>query len=93
MPSALVEFEVSASSGIQSYWIAVGDADVPLVNGKGAIELRTGQEHMLVWWMFGNPGDSISILGKSGGQPVVHVKESKIPEERLEGAGYRRFIV
>ncbi|HEX4966549.1 MAG TPA: hypothetical protein VF173_37415 [Thermoanaerobaculia bacterium] len=87
-----VDFEVTPSSGIQAFWIAVGTDDVTLVNGKGSINLQSGK-HTLVWWFVGDEGDSISITGTQGGRTVVQVKQSKVPSGEHEGAGVKKFDV
>jgi len=89
MPS--VDFEVVPSDGIQGYWIAVGNDDVPLVGGKGSIDLPAGQKSTLVWWFVGDEGESIAITGTQGQQTVVEVKESQIPQGETEGAGSKKF--
>ena len=92
MAERKVSFTVTPSSGSVRYWIAVGNDDITLVNGKGSINLETGRKHILTWWMAGNNGDSISITGKDDqDKKVVEVKESKIPAGENEGAGIRRF--
>lgn len=88
-----VDFTVTPDTGISGYWIAVDETDVPLVNGKGSINLSSGQ-HILMWWMYGNEGAGISIIGKKeNGQTVVEVKKSKIPANKKKAAGIRGFIV
>jgi len=74
------------------YWIAVGQEDVRLVNGKGNIDLGAGK-HTLIWWFVGDQGEKVSITGTVGDRTVVEVKESKIPEGETEGAGARRFTI
>ncbi|MEO6194973.1 MAG: hypothetical protein ABIS20_18310 [Thermoanaerobaculia bacterium] len=86
-----VDFEVKSDDGIQAFWIAVGKKDVPLVNGKGSIDLEAGKKHTLVWWFAGDEGDAISITGTQGQATVVEVKESKIPKGETEGAGKKKF--
>ena len=87
---ARVDFEVKPSAGIRAFWIAVGQQDVRLVNGKGSIDLQAGR-HTLVWWFVGDEGKSISITGTQGERKVVEVKESKIPKGETEGAGIKKF--
>jgi hypothetical protein len=86
-----VDFEVKPSSGIKGFWIAVGKDDVPLVNGKGSINLPAGEEQILIWWFVGDEGKSISITGTLGQKTVVEVKESKIPKGRVQSAGAKIF--
>lgn len=87
---ARVDFEVKPSAGIRAFWIAVGQQDITLVNGRGNINLQAGR-HTLVWWFVGNPGESISITGTQGQRKIVEVKESKIPAGETQGAGVKRF--
>jgi hypothetical protein len=88
---ARVNFEVKPSGGIQGFWIAVGKDDVPLVNGKGSIDLKAGEEQILIWWFVGDEGKSISITGTLVEKTVVEVKGSKIPKGRIQGAGAKIF--
>ena len=90
MATKRVDFKVTGTAA--TYWIAVDDQDVPLVNGISSIELEQTSGHVLFWWMIGNPGQSLSIVGVRGTKPVVTVKESKITQSG-SGAGYRKFIV
>lgn len=92
MAEKYVEFQVTGSGSINC-WIAVDEHDVRLENGQGGMNLDDSQEHILMWWMAGNPGDSVSIVGKQQGKTVVNVKESKIPNGSNKGAGYRRFQI
>ena len=92
MATRPIAFQVTATDQM-AYWIAVDEHDVTLVNGKGTVALEQGVEHVLVWWMIGNPGDALSITGADGTRQVVNIKESKIPPNTNKGAGYRRFKV
>lgn len=92
MATANIVFSVTASDGLK-YWLAVDDQDLQVVNGRAAARLERGAEHVLVWWMIGDPGDSLSIEGKDGQRTVVTVKESRIPADTDKLAGYRRFMV
>ena len=92
MPTKRVNFEVTAKAGVQAFWIAVGNADVPLVDGRGSITVNTGRR-TLTWWLAGNPGGKLSITGTVGDDTVVEVKESAIPASEHEAAGRRRFDV
>jgi hypothetical protein len=92
MAKKYVEFTVVASE-CMGYWLAVDEYDVSLINGVGGIELEESKQHVLVWWMTGNPGDAIGIVGRQGQRTVVTVKESKIPAGSNKGAGYRKFEV
>ena len=91
MASKSVSFQVVPSAGIKAYWIAVDKKDVPLKDGKGSITLQTEQEHVLIWWMEGNSGESLNIVGKQGDREIVNVKETKIPAKKQRGAGIAKF--
>jgi hypothetical protein len=90
MAKKYVEFRVTGDDSMR-YWLAVDEHDVNLVNGVGGLDLEESNEHVLVWWMIGNPGDALKIVGMQGQRAVVTVKESKIPSNTNKGAGYRRF--
>lgn len=92
MATRSVNFEVTGKNGVQAFWIAVGNSDVQLVNGKGSITVDTGRR-TLTWWLAGNPGGKLSITGTVGNNTVVQVKESAIPDGEHEAAGRRRFDV
>jgi hypothetical protein len=87
-----IKFKVTAGDSLR-YWLAVDEVDLTLINGVGTIDLEESQEHVVVWWMVGNPGDSLSIEGTDGQRLVVNVKNSKVPSGSSKGAGYRRFTV
>jgi hypothetical protein len=93
MATKQIDFTVVPSAGITGFWIAVGSEDVPLVDGKGSIDVESGTRPGLTWWMTGNPRASISIAGVDGTNTVVAIKGSKIPEGETEGGGFRRFEV
>lgn len=86
--------QISVTSTAQTYWVAVDDQDVPLVDGVGQVEVAAG-EHILSWWMMGKAGDTLSIVGASppGGAVCVSVKGSKIPPPHSRGGGVKRFSV
>lgn len=92
MPNKTVSFVVKGSAGVQAFWIAVGNRDVTLVNGKGSISLPPG-EHRLVWWFAGEPGGRLAIVGKAGSEVVVEVKKSQIPDDAHTAAGQRLFAI
>lgn len=85
-----VTFKV-VPSGLNAYWIAVGNKDVKLVNRKGTILLDEGRKHILVWWVEGNASGSLSIVGElADGTPVVKA-DSKIPAGRIQWADNKLF--
>lgn len=90
MATVLVKFKVTGAPGMV-YAIDVDGTDIPLGQGAGSIRLPKGEEAMLRWWMFGNPGEPLAILGKVGEAEVVNVKASRIPEGRRKGSGFRVF--
>lgn len=92
MATKTVDFQVGTKDGINGCWIAVDDIDVPLANGSASARLETG-EHLLMWWMAGNPGGSISISGKVGNKEVVSVKSSRIRDGSTKGGGRKYFDV
>lgn len=73
------------------YFIAVDEKELMFVNGEATIPLTSGEEHILIWRLIGNSGDSVSIVGTVNGKEVVNVKEGKIPPGKTKAAGYRRF--
>lgn len=91
MATARVDFTVKPGPGVQAYWIAVGDDDVNLTNGRGSLQLESGRRAVLLWWFLGNPGSKLAITGKVGTRTIVEVKASQIPAGELEGAGRKRF--
>ena len=86
-----VKFETSGPESMR-YWLAVDERDVKLTNGVGGLNLDDSDEHILIWWMIGEPGDTLSIEGKAGEKSVVKVK-SKIPDGASKGSGFRRFTI
>lgn len=88
-----IEFSVASDTAVAAYWLAVGDVDLDLTNGSGAIDLAIGQTHLLTWWIEGESGGGISIRGTDAGQPVVTVKKSRIPPAEIQGAGFKRFTL
>lgn len=91
MPEKLsVKFKVTAPDSLK-YWLAIDNDDLIVNNHEAVIDLTVGTECVLVWWTVGNPGDTLSVVGKAGEREVVNVKESKIPAGSSKGAGYRRF--
>ena len=93
MAKKTVEFEVKGKDGVQAFWIAVGDQDVRLVNGKGSIQVDDKEPEVLVWWFTGVSGARLSITGTVGTRTVVEVKQSEIPKGKKRGAGFRLFEV
>ncbi len=91
MAKKYVEFKTTASESMR-YWLAVDERDVKLQNGIGRLDLDDSEEHVLIWWMIGEPGDTLSIEGKAGEKSVVKVK-SKIPAGSSKGSGFRRFKI
>lgn len=77
-------------TGLKAYWIAVGNKDVRLVNNKGTILLEEGRNHILIWWMEGNAGGSLSVTGELAGTKIVEATP-KIPVGRTEWADTKVF--
>lgn len=90
MPIVSIKFSVTAPDTLR-YWLAVDEQDIDMANGTGQVQLESGQQHILVWWMIGNSGDALSIVGKDGEREIVNIKESKVPASGTKGAGYRKF--
>jgi hypothetical protein len=85
-----VKFKVTAPETLR-YWLAIDEDDLTLNQGEAVVDLEVGTQYVLVWWMIGNAGDAVSIVGKAGEREVVNVKESKVPTGTTKGAGYRKF--
>lgn len=85
-----VKFKITAPDTLR-YWLAVDEHDLTLNQGEAVVDLETGTPCVLIWWMIGNEGDAVSIVGKAGEREVVNVKESKVPAGTTKGAGYRKF--
>lgn len=85
-----VKFKVTAPDTLR-YWLAVDEHDLALNQGEAVVDLEVGTQSVLVWWIIGNEGDAVSIVGKAGEREVVNVKESKVPAGATKGAGYRKF--
>ena len=91
MATRTVKFKVS--SKVSQYTITVGQTDVKMTNHEGSIVLKVRSDsYTLRWWMSGNPGKGITIVGKVGTKEIVKVS-SKIPSGKKEGAGHKRFKV
>lgn len=86
-----IKFTVTPDKGTQSFWIAVDESDVVLAGGSGSMQLAANVAHFLTWGFTGNPGGTLSIVGKDGGSTVVEVKQSTIPPGRIRAAGVRLF--
>jgi hypothetical protein len=99
MAKQKISFTVTPSDGIDNFWIAVSEHNVPLgTNNKGAVDLEENRSYILLWFMVGNSGQGISIVGEiideSGMKnKVVEVKKSKIPAGEFEAANHKRFAL
>jgi hypothetical protein len=90
MPAISVKFKVTAPDNLR-YWLAIDEQDLNVTQGEVIVDLEMGSQYVLIWWMIGNPGDALAIVGKAGDREVVNVKESKVPAGTSKGAGYRKF--
>lgn len=87
-----LDIKVTPSDVMEAYCISVGRHDVVMVNDEGSVEIEEGRKHILTWWMVGQSGASLKIVGKNRqGLQVVEVKETRIPDGELQGAGTKRF--
>jgi hypothetical protein len=93
MSTVTVKFVVTPAGTVASYWISVGNQDVPLKNGQGSVNVSSPSQPLLVWHFEGNAGDSLAITGTVGSKTVVQVKGSTIPPKQSSGAGSKRFQV
>lgn len=93
MTQKTISFAVTPSKGIDTYWIAVGNEDVRLINGKGSIKLISNKHHILIWYMSGSQDDKLTIVGKNSQSADVVKVESKIPKKMGDGGGTKRFLV
>jgi hypothetical protein len=89
MAKKKVNFEVKTKGTIKAYWLAVDNDDVRLTNGKGSVDVDG--EGLLVWWMSGTSGSSITIKGTVGTKVVIDDLTSKIPKGEKKGSGKRKF--
>jgi hypothetical protein len=92
MPTVKIKVKVSASPTMK-YWLAIDQTDLTITNGESSVALSDVEEHVLIWWMVGNPGDVLSVTGSAGLTEVFSVKESKIPVGKTKGAGFRKIKV
>lgn len=88
-----VDFTVSPSTNLQSFWIAVDDKDVQLRNNFGSIPLDDSKSHCLVWWLMGNPGENMAIQGRVGSRVVVNIPPSAVPVGDIYGGGLQSFNI
>lgn len=105
MTQVTVKFTISPGEGIKAYWLAVSrkdvideDIPVPLQNASGSIDITKGRDHMVTWWMEGNPGATIGIVGVTDAgtaneKEVFKVEESTIPSTKGESAGAKPIRV
>jgi len=93
MSTVNIKITATPSEGLKAYWVAVDDQDVKLVDGVGAVNIEASAQHILSWWLMGNPGESMGILGQVSGQAVVQVQRSGIPAGRVRGGGCKPFAV
>jgi hypothetical protein len=92
MAAKTVELTAEATDGVREFWVAIDKTDVRFVNGTGSVSnLDDGEEHMLVWWLTGDPGGKLAIVGMVGQRTVVEVKGSTIPKNRIRAAGAKPF--
>lgn len=89
MAKVTLDLEVTASKGVVAYWIDIDNAIVPISNGKGSVPVDSGG-HDLGWHFVGNPGGTLSVVGKVNDIKVVEVK-STIPPGDDAAFGTKSF--
>lgn len=80
-----LDFKVASTA--ETWRVQVDDAEVTLVDGKGRLEVKAGDEVILRWWMGGNPGSTISIEVKRGPKVLWSVEKDSIPVGSLKAWG------
>jgi hypothetical protein len=82
----VLEIEVTASGGVQAYWVDVDNVVIPTANGKGAIALDSGT-HILGWHFVGNSGATLKIAGTVGTSAIVQAKGTiPLVDDKAHGA-------
>jgi len=92
MSEKKVDFEISCTIDVQAFLVSVGNIHLkPNSLGKASVNLEGGRKYFLRWWLIGNEGGAISIVGRVGNKDVVEVKKSTIPQGQIEAANALRF--
>ena len=86
------QVDFTVSSDATGYWAAVDDQDLVIANDKASLDLAPGK-HMLVWWAFGSPGNSIDIEVSQAGAVIASTGKRSIPKNQNHAAGWVRFTV
>ncbi len=88
MAKKLVKFTVTPSDGLK-YWVKVDRRNV-----DDQLELDDAEPvHILVYWMSGNPGGSLSVVGKDSSKKEVVKMSDTIPAGDTKVAGFVDFSV
>lgn len=91
MAKKTISFKVEKKDGVQAFWIAVNQHDVPINGEQGSISVDEAGDHMLVWAFEGDSGGKLAITGTVGAKTVVEVKQSVIPPNRHRASGFKSF--
>jgi hypothetical protein len=79
-------------ASVLAYWIAVDDQDVEMENGVGVCDVEPG-DHMMFYYTFGAPGQSITTSVSVDGQVIAKPPKSSIQPGYTRGGGVRKLIV
>lgn len=84
---------VTPSEASVKYAVELNRKPIALTNGKGKAELLPGQDHTLLWYVFGEPGAFIKITVATDLKDVLEVdkKETQVPNGTRKSGGVRSF--
>lgn len=87
-----LNFKVKPAKGTRVYAIWVDGKGVELLNRKGSIKVNPGEKHILHYFLSGNPGGTLNVVGKDVREKtIVEVKEAKIPSGQTRHGDKRKF--
>ncbi len=73
------------------FWIALNDQDIVITEGVGVLGADAG-DHLLIWWMSGAPGATMSISIHDGDTELLRVSGAIPPGRRMD-AGLARLRI
>lgn len=91
MAEKTVRVEAKPDKKVSAYWVSIDDQDVEIENGVGEVTFDAGETAVLVWWLTGRSGATLSLVVKDTNGKILVQRNSSIPDRDNRHANYKRF--
>jgi hypothetical protein len=79
MALVTIKIKVTANDDVQAWWVAIDESDFTFNDDVEEIDVEGQAEHLLYYWIQGNPGGKLEITVKQGPDELRKISETVPP--------------